>query len=773
MSFGRAYRPTSAPLSPTTATSQQSQSRSSTTYTARPTKKVDEEKSNENDVEWMKKSAVSARNTHLSTKWTPKLDGATLEKVRSWLRWARHSNLHKKRHPYTNSDLWQFWRGLFPLFFPFPSQLLSRRLSASLTPTSPLTIDASYSKLHNTPFHSIRQVRPSSWEKPLVNHDIPIPRLALIERPDLEVANQRHASTIDDAAERRRHEARQQSFLFREARIASLHQRKMDRIQLEERASLRASLDASDPSAPVTSVDAPQYATVPVPPPLRESWNSAHHLAHELEDHPYQPPAHLTQRAIEAIDSKLSTEFIANLERRRNETNRRQEIHQLEERLRQSNIDREHMLNVTFESREHFPQNIDAHLAYLTSSRCAERPPAARPISVETFRSNAPWKTTKLAHVSQSGTRSLRLARAFTASRRMSATSTSTSITPRFNMSAAASARRSSTSSISSSSASTYRSSLSARSHTSRSSTYQHHHNPSHRPSVPLAHRDASRINESGLTSFVDTVAQEGWNQNHADGSGSDGDGDVDGDGSEVDIDGSDAASSPVSSSRRSAFEILTSNDRLALSPRSSSRLGSLVARIPAPLSSARLEELAQPLIRETDLKPIDHAHRDFRGLGVEEFDRRVEAERLQVTSQQMSSESPSASSPSPSIPSLSQSPPPSSAARSSSPRPSALSSRPSTGRSQFVRASYSVRSPTPSEIAIAARPRSSSTEHRPSPPEQHHVPLTARDTSSTHSRASSSTSGYIIHQDTDRLPMWSRTNRLLKYVGELPNTAR
>lgn len=195
----------------------------------------------------------------------------------------------------------------------------------------------------------------------------------------------------------------------------------------------------------------------------------------------------------------------------------------------------------------------------------------------------------------------------------------------------------------------------------------------------------------------------------------------------------------------------------LTVSPRSNARLGVLLRPAQPPLASARVERLARPLARLQFVKELDRTHRDFRGLLdqlepppqlVQQRRHAEETEKLWRTH------------------------------AAPSPRPvSALSERPSTARSRFVRDSRVVVPPS-DEALISARQTHHA--HPPlSPRASHSHAASAR--AASHTRASTAAAGETsrgsigapLHAqaqlcDPDPRPMWNRTNRLQHCIADL-----
>jgi hypothetical protein len=590
--------------------------------------------------------------------------------------------------------------------------LLHRRLNATSTPTSVLTVDPTYSKRHNIPFHSVKQVRQASWEHPVTNLDIPLKRLALVERPDLEEENRRHVEEVTRREEQRAQQQQTDAFLFREQQLAHLHKRKRERIALETRAALRPSSSGKPRRFPDTgvapstfTVDAPQYSVTSVPSPSRSGWNSAHQLARSLVTHPYIPSPELSQLAGQRIEKRMEREWEARVKKREEGRRKREEIHAREQFLRYENQLREELLNERFGAREFGPQNIDVHLSYLTSSRCAPRPPSVRPTTAEPHRVMAPLKTTSLSHVSVTGPNSVR-----SQSRHGGATWSG------YSSRAPSSARG----------ASAYPA------HGAISGDQQE--------DAEYEEQAAPYIRDASPTDCDSALASPALSPR-----------------------ASPVPRLNVHSAARTKSAASGSDIPVVLSPRSSSRLGTLTTPIHAPLSP-RLEHLSAPLARLMRDSKVGREHRDYRGLRV------PTPPRAQPTP--------------PEIPSST-----SDLARST------LSSRPSTARSRFDRESRAARSPSRGERRVERQATKEGTgtaeettwngdSQQEDEKEQFYegsidsTPLasTSRSGSSSTARPPSSSrsypvtgSGVRLHGNTERLPMWNRTNRLLKYVGQTP----
>jgi hypothetical protein len=686
-------------------------------------------------------------------------------------------------------------------------------------------LDRRYASTHAQPFHSMRPSRPASWETPLADPALSLRRLARIgvERPDLARENASHVAAQEDEERARKARRAEEKFLFREARLGVLHERKRARVLLEQRASLRpvrpAALDASGsstasgmapPPVQLRAVDEAQFDPVVVPAPAQAPWDAAHHLARELERAPWFTPAEMAARAVSHIEAKAAVEAETQRRERAARASRVHAVRVCDESMRLENQRRDALISAAFAGVDRVPQNLDAHLTYLASPRCGPRPPCAQPTNVETCRLLPPHRHEKEAHIDRAGWTSIRTHRHFPPG--------SSSGSGGSGASTARSASNAHAGVLSSRSSAphdrdhdgTVTSRWSAR-ESGMSSHRRRHVHPDHsgltslgeslasspgvsprRSSAPVGWAAAAsqgkgamapRQSEEFRASFAAAVAREEQAQQAAAATAAKGTATEDEEveiGSSADEEdedgglgatersasqrqrqqeqGSARASRSGRSPRRSSGSRLHNFPPgldLSVSPRSNTRLGVLLRPAQPPQASPRVERLARPLARLQFVKELDRTHRDFRGL-LDQLEppplvvqqRREAEEKEKQWRTQMAP----------------------------SPRPvSALSERPSTARSRFVRDSRVVVPPS-DEALISARQT-----HHAHPPLSSRVSHSAA--ASARTRTSTSTSaaedgeapranvGAPVQSqlcDPDHRPMWNRTNRLQHCIADL-----
>ena len=692
-------------------------------------------------------------------------------------------------------------------------------------------IDRTYSATHNQPFNGLKHVRTARWESPLTDPNLSLRRLALagVERPDLAAENRAHALAAEREEALRKEDANRALFLFREAQLGALHARKRERVDLETRSSLRPG--PSDQQSP-TFLDAPQFQPLAVPPPEVEPWYSAHHLQRDLTKHPWVTDSHRAARAVRAIEARASIEAQTTRAEREAKALRIRAVREREDRLRAANQSRDALIANTFSHVERAPQNLDAHLSYLTSSRCAPRPLAAMPPNLEPERLLPPNVHNKAAHIAHAGWTSLKTkinyrvkgepagirARAAYDSARGGA-STARSYTSQ--------SRRGSTRRGSAHAAFTARYAPPSQLGSPRA-------RPAPEVAVPVAEgvavlhppSGARRAEHSGLTAFADSLADPEPSPSVSTGGGLTSASFRASFANAVKQEHGRTASTTLSEDESAFLTDLASSPRahmpsaapvlsprsqawtgeLELSPRSNARLGQMIRPAHPPQASPRVEALAKPLARLQHVKEVGRDHRDFNGL----------LEQLPVEMRQMPGskgrEEEEEKQQTPVSASYPTQPQPQSQAGV---RPlSALSSRPSTARSRFVRESIGVASPPatsprydseyapPRQLqqqqqhstAATARGQEEQREERQEneesdrgdaraeqqQPQQHpsaqhpaFIPRRPGSSASTIVRPVSSCStlsarGSRLQHPTDaeQLPMWNRTNRLQHLVA-------